>query len=231
MSGSTWADDAAKAPEAAATEAAPPEAKADPAHAAGDAGHGHGAADHGGDAHGEAGHGGDHGEHHETGLPMNFKADLSLWSLVTFVLFFAILSKFAWGPLSTALDQRESGIRKDIETAEANRLKSEALLKEHEAKLAVAQEEIKALLAEARRDAESTKQDIVTAAQKEAEATRKRALADIDRAKDVALGEMFDFMSKNVVQATEQVLRRSLNEGDQARLVNEALSQLDVRRN
>lgn len=162
---------------------------------------------------------------------MNFKADLALWSLVTFLLFVFVLKQFAWGPLSTALNQREASIRKDIADAENNRLKAEALLKGYESKLAAAQEEVKAILAEARRDADHTKQDIMATAQREAEATRQRAISDIERARDAALGELFDFVSKNVLQATEQVLQRSLSGEDQERLVREALSQMDVRRN
>ena len=211
-----------KAP--AAEEHAPAAAAAEGGH--GDAGAGHGNADHAADNHATG-----HDEHHETGLPMTFKGDLALWSLVTFLLFLFVLSKFAWTPLAGALEQREQGIRKDIADAEANRLKSEALLREYEVKVAQAQDEVKAMIAEARRDAETTKQDIVSSAQREAEAIRNRSLADIERARDVALTELFDFVSKNVVQATEQVLQRSLTGDDQERLVREALPQMDVRRN
>ncbi len=175
-------------------------------------------------------HGG-HGEAHEKGLPMNFKADLALWSLVTFLLFVMVLGKFAWAPLATALDQREAGIRKDIADAEANRLKTESLLREYQGRLAQAQDEVKAIIAEARRDAEHTKQDIVATAQREAEATRQRSITEIERARDAALGEIFDFVAKNVVQATEQVLQRHLTGDDHERLVRDALSQMDVRKN
>jgi F-type H+-transporting ATPase subunit b len=180
----------------------------------------HGAADDHGD-----------GEHHEEGLPANWQRDLALWSLVTFLLFFFILSKFAWGPLKTALDQREACIRKEIADAEAANAKAAVLLREHEAKLMAVQEEVKAILAEARRDAEHTKQDIVATAQREAEATRQRAVEDINRAKNVAIAELFDFVSNNVVQATEQVLQRSLTGDDQERLVTQALAEMNLRRN
>lgn len=172
-----------------------------------------------------------HGEAHETGLPMNFKADLALWSLVTFLLFVFVLGKFAWAPLATALDQREAGIRKDIADAETNRVKTESLLREYQGKLTQAQDEVKAILAEARHDAEHTKQDIVATAQREAEATRQRSITEIERARDAALGEIFDFVAKNVVQATEQVLQRNLTGDDHERLVRDALSQMDVRKN
>jgi F-type H+-transporting ATPase subunit b len=159
------------------------------------------------------------------------RRDLSFWSLVTFVLMVLVLGKFVWPPLQDGLNERERRIRQDIADAESNRLKSEALIAEREAKLATVQEEIRELLAEARRDSEHVKQDILATAQKEAEATKLRAINEIERSRDQALSELFDFVSNNVIGATERVIGRSLNTGDQDRLVAQALSDMNVRRN
>ena len=159
------------------------------------------------------------------------KRDLSLWSLVTFVLMMLVLGKFVWPPLRDGLNERERSIRQDIADAESNRLKSEALIAEREAKLATVHEEIRGLLTEARRESERLKQDILTTAQKEAEATKQRAIAEIERSRDLALAELFDFVANNVIGATERVIGRSLNDGDQDRLVKQALADMNVRRN
>jgi F-type H+-transporting ATPase subunit b len=174
----------------------------------------------------------DNGEAHgKPESPIGWQGDLALWSLVVFLVFLFVLTKFAWGPLNKALEQREARIRQDLADAESHRIKAEALLREHELKLSKVQDEVKEILAEARRDAEHTKQDIMAVAQREAEASRQRALVDIRQAKDTALAELFDFVSGNVMQATERVLQRSLSSEDQERLVREALSELNVRRN
>jgi F-type H+-transporting ATPase subunit b len=170
-------------------------------------------------------------EHHDTGLPMSFSKDLALFSLVTFVIYVVVLRVGAWGPLRTGLNERERHIRQDIADAEANRIKSEAMIAEREAKLATVQDEVRELLAEARRDAERTKQDIITTAQNESEAMKQRAVAEIERSRDQALAELFDFVSNNVVGATERVIGRSLNQGDHDRLVGQALSEMNIRRN
>ncbi|HEY4259456.1 MAG TPA: ATP synthase F0 subunit B, partial [Schlesneria sp.] len=108
---------------------------------------------------------------------------------------------------------------------------SEEMIAQREAKLATVADEIRELLAEARRDAERLKQDIVTTAQTESEALKHRAIAEIERSRDQALAELFDFVSTNVVGATERVIGRSLNQGDQDRLVGQALSEMNIRRN
>jgi F-type H+-transporting ATPase subunit b len=168
---------------------------------------------------------------HETGLPMSWTSDLALFSLVTFVVYVVVLRFGAWGPLQAGLNERERNIRQNIADAESNRLKSEAMLKDYEVKLGKVQEEVRDILAEARRDADHTKQEIMATAQREADATKHRAIAEIERSRDLALTELFDFVTNNVINATEKVIGRSLSGPDQDRLVNDALSELNVRRN
>ncbi|MBA3314980.1 MAG: F0F1 ATP synthase subunit B [Planctomycetota bacterium] len=168
---------------------------------------------------GEAGHEG----------PLAWHADLSLFSAIVFLIFLAVLTKFAWKPLTAGLDTRERRIRDDIAAAESSRVKAEHMLAEHAAKLDRVQDEVKAILAEARRDAEVARQNIVSAAQTEADATKNRAIHEIERARDQALKELFDTMAGRVADATEHVLGRGLTEGDQQRLIDEALAGFSAR--
>lgn len=182
------------------------------------------------DDHAAVAHDDEHGDG-KPSLPIQFQGDLAIWSAVTFLLFLFVVSKLAWEPLGGALSAREGKIAGDIKAAEENRHKAEALLRDYETKIAKTHDEVKEILAEARRDAEHTKQEIVAAAQREAEASRQRAVNDIEQAKNTALTELFDFVSSNVMQATERVVQRSLTGDDQERLVREALADLNVRRN
>ena len=165
---------------------------------------------------------------HETGAPLGWKQDLALFSLIVFLVFLLVLKKFAWGPLIAGLDQREAGIRAHFEGAEEARRKAEELLAEHDARLEGVQDEVREIIAEARRDAEHTRSEIVAAAQHEAEATRDRAVAEIERARDQALKDLFDQVAHQVATATEHVLERSLQESDQQRLIEEALAQVSA---
>lgn len=163
-------------------------------------------------------------EKHEEGIP-GWQTDLALWSLVVFLLFVFVLRKYAWTPLIDGLNKREQQVRQDLADAENARKKAEQMLADHEKKLAAVQDEVREIIAEARKDAEHTKQEIIETAQKEADATKNRAVAEIRRERDAALKELFDTMGNQVAQATEYVLGRSVNEQDQDRLINEALSQ------
>lgn len=204
-------------------------------HGAGD--HGPAAAhddhDHAAAGHGDA-HGADHGDGHAPAGPITAgKADrdLAVWSLIVFLVFVTVLRKFAWGPLTAALDAREASVLQNIADAESARLKAEKMLADHAEKLAHVQDEIRELMAEARRDAEHTKNDIIATAQREAEATQKRAITEIERARDQALDGLFAHMADAVADATEQVLGRAVTGTDQERLVQEALSGFTASRN
>jgi F-type H+-transporting ATPase subunit b len=150
---------------------------------------------------------------------------LAIYTFIMFLMLLGILWKFAWGPIAASLDKREENIRKDIDDAEAARVKAEEMLAAHAEKLDQVQDEVREIIAEARRDADHTKQEIITTAQQEAEATKNRAISEIDRARDAALKELFDTMAAQVTNATEHVLGRSLTAEDQQRFIQDALSQ------
>ena len=170
---------------------------------------------------------GDHGGHAEG--PITWDTDLALWSLISFLILFTVLRVFAWGPISGGLNSREARIREDIHAAEQARVQAQHMLAQHEEKLNRVQDEVRAIIAEARRDADHTKQEIISEAQKEAEATKKRAIAEIQQARDTALNDLFNTMSTQVANATEHVLSRSLTQDDQSRLIDEALAQFSAR--
>jgi F-type H+-transporting ATPase subunit b len=184
----------------------------------------HGDAEHGETEHGDAEHG--DAEHGETGVPIGFKLDLALWSLIVFLIFLFVLKKTAWGPMIQGLDKRESGIRAAIAEAEEGQRKSQALLADYEEKLRGAEQTVAEMVAEAKRDAERTSQDIVAKAQAEVESMRERAKEEIGRAKDSALAEVFESVNSRIALATEHVLGRAMSGDDQERLVEEALAEI-----
>ena len=176
-----------------------------------------------------ADHGDDHGGH-DTGPPLDPTKgrlpDLMIFSIIAFGLFLFALKKLAWAPLIAGLDKREADRRQAAAETQHALTKAQDLLKEHEAKIASTQDEVREIIAEAKRDAERTSADIVAAAQSEAETTRNRAVEEIGRAKDVAVKELFDQMAGQVTGATEHVLGRTLNDADQDRLIADALQQV-----
>ncbi|QDV16110.1 ATP synthase subunit b [Gimesia panareensis] len=163
---------------------------------------------------------------HHSGPPLGWKTDLALWSFIVFVAFIIVLRAFAWGPLIEALDARELRVVNAINEAESKQRESEELVKKHAQKIEAAQDEIQAMMVEARSDADRIKQDILEQARQEAESIKTHAVEEIERARELALKDLFDQMNSRVIDATEHVLGRALNDSDRDRLVEEALSQI-----
>ena len=134
-------------------------AEEDPQEHAGEVPHG---AD---DGHGSGEHADDsHGAHANTN-PLSSNPDLALFTLIIFALLLLILGKFAWGPIREALERREQSIADQIAEAERSRDEARRLLDEHETKLAHAQDEIRGLMDEARKEADLQKNSILEQAE------------------------------------------------------------------
>ena len=171
----------------------------------------------------------DHGAeagHAATPNPMAFSPDLAVFSFIVFLLLVMILGKFAWPAISQALDERERHIADNISAAEARHEDAKRLLAEHEAKLAAAAGEVRALLEEARRDADVTKRRIEEEGRKAATEEIARATREIQRAKEGAIQELAVASANTAIELARKVVREKLTGDQQSQLVREALGKL-----
>lgn len=179
------------------------------------------AAEEGHGAHSEAEHIG-----HPTGKPnpLEFQSDLAIWTAVIFGVLLLVLKKFAWGPIVEGLEKREQRIAENIAAAEKANEDARLMLAEYERKLAASADEVRAILDEARRDAEHTQQEILAKARADAQAERDRALREIETAKDGALKELGERTADLAVELAGKIVGSRLNSGDHQRLIEEALT-------
>ncbi len=157
-----------------------------------------------------------------------FQTDLAIYTVVVFLLLLGILSKFAWPAVTAALVEREKRIEDNIASALAKHEESKQMLAQHEAKLANAADEVRALLEEARRDAEHTKSQIIAEAKKAADQERDRAIRDVDRAADLAVKSLAETSANLAVDLASKVIQQNITADQQAQLVRDALSQLSI---
>jgi F-type H+-transporting ATPase subunit b len=191
------------------------------------------AAEHGDAAHGDGAHGdATHGEHdaaHGAHAPVNTSPvevdpDLAIATLIVFGILFVLLTKFAWKPIAEALDRRERLISEQIAAAERSQQEARRMLTEYEQKLAVAHEEVRGILDEARRDAATTGQEIVAKAAREAEAEKNRALRDIDTAKVQAVKELSEQSARLAVMLAGKIVSSELDQNRHSQLISDAMA-------
>lgn len=142
--------------------------------------------------------------------PLQPNLTLFLFTLILFVAFVFFMRTTTWQPLIKGLDAREARVVQAEKDAEAARAEAKRLQVETEAKLAAVQEQVRDIVAEARKKAETEKQKIVSDAQAEAERVKQEALAEITSARESALSELSAQVDAQVAAATEHVVGRVL---------------------
>ncbi len=141
---------------------------------------------------------------------------LIVWTLLAFLVVFFILKKFAWPAIIKGLQDRENNIANSIATAEKVKLEMAQLKNDNEALLAKAREERALMLKEAK----ETKDKIINEAREEAKQQAAKIIADahasISNQKMAALTEIKNQVGTLVIEISEKVLRRELqNRADQ----------------
>jgi F-type H+-transporting ATPase subunit b len=160
--------------------------------------------------------------------PLGIDLDLAVWTFVVFILLFLVLKKFAWPQIVAALEERERRIAENIAAAQARHEEAKRLLAEHEAKLAAAAGEVRALLEEARRDAEHTRKSIEQQGHRAAQDELARAIREIDRAKDGAIDELAKASANVAIDLARKVIKEKLSSDEQNQIVRDALSKLSA---
>lgn len=163
--------------------------------------------------------------------PEDFRTDLAIYTFVVFMLLLAILSWAAWPKISEALLARERRIEDSLTAAEAKHEEAKRLLAQHEAKLASAAAEVRAMLEEARRDADHTREEIVAEARAAAQQERERAIRDIDTAADHAMKHIAETSANLAVELAGKVIRETINPAKAQELVRTALAKLKASNN
>ena len=141
--------------------------------------------------------------------------DLSIYTLVVFVLLFFILARFAWPAIMQGMRAREQGIIDARDQAIAAQREAEAIRTDLQARLAKAHDDVRALLEEARKDAEKLRAT-----------ERERATREINAARDAALQEIYQKSVQLASLMSSKAIRRELTPADHSRLVDESLAEL-----
>lgn len=161
--------------------------------------------------------------------PAWFSTDLAVWSFVVFLGLLGLLTKFAWKPIMEGLAKREQGIAGMIAATQAANDDARRLLASYERRLAEAADEVRGMLEEARRDAESTKQTIVAEARRAADDEKARAKHEIQLAKEDALSQIAEKAGHLAVEVAGKFLREKLGADEQSRLVRDSVAGLSRR--
>jgi F-type H+-transporting ATPase subunit b len=151
---------------------------------------------------------------------------LTIWTIVLFVLFAFVLGKFAWGPLLALIDEREKGVKNEIEGAQKANAEAAQLLEKHKELVREAGREREEILKRALLEAEQIKNDIQGKARGEAEQILERARAQIERERDAAIGQLRQTVADLAIEAAGKIVQSSLTPEAQRKIVDEYVAGL-----
>ncbi|MGY8780674.1 MAG: F0F1 ATP synthase subunit B [Fidelibacterota bacterium] len=151
---------------------------------------------------------------------------LFIWTIVTFLVLFFALAKFAWKPLLKMLQDREDMIRNSLDDAEKAKVKLERLNEESEVIMAKARSQAQSILTDGKAAAEKIKDDTIAKAKEQAVKIREDAGKQIQVDKDKAISEIKKEVVTLTLSVAEKLINKNLDDADNKALIEESLKKV-----
>jgi F-type H+-transporting ATPase subunit b len=149
---------------------------------------------------------------------------LMFWTLIIFAGVLFVLGRFAFGPITAAVEAREKALEDAIQSAKRDREEAARLLAEHRSNLDASRAEGQKLIAEARVAAERVRAELVAQAQKEQGEMLARARAEIQGEKDKAVAELRKEAVELAIRGAAKVIEKNLDQPTNRQLVESFLA-------
>jgi F-type H+-transporting ATPase subunit b len=163
-------------------------------------------------------------------LISEFSIGLFFWQSMIFIGLIFLLRKYAWGPILTAVNERETSIKDALASAEAARKEMETLQTDNQRILKEVRAEKEVILKEAR----NTRADLINTAKEEAKAEAEKILIQAQEAiqneKRAAISELKEQVASIAINIVEKVLQKELESNDkQEQLISQLLKDSDLK--
>lgn len=149
-----------------------------------------------------------------------------VWSTIAFLVVLFLLRNMAWGPILTALKEREESIATALNEADKARSEMSALQADNERLLQEARAERDSMLRDAREMADKLVADAKGKAKEEAAREAESAREAIATERKAAVAELKSEVAKLSVSIAEQLIRAELADaGKQEALVSKLMDE------
>ena len=157
---------------------------------------------------------------------------LIFWQLLIFGILFLFLSKYAWGPITKSLKEREKFISDSIKSAEKAEKELEKLNDKNKELVKEARKEREKILLEAKSISNSIKNTAKKEASKIADKMIDDAKKMIEGEKVSAIKEVKVLVASLSLDIAEKVIQKNLkNESSQQKLVSDLIDKIKIKKN
>jgi F-type H+-transporting ATPase subunit b len=148
------------------------------------------------------------------------------YGLISFVIVYFALSKWAFPKINEVLNERSAAIQGRMEEAEQAQRDADEARNQYRAQLGDAKGEANRVIEEAKATAESLRRDIVAKAEAEAQAIVARAQAEVATERDRALQELRAEVGALSVQLASKIVEKELDPAVHQHLVDQYIEEL-----
>ncbi len=157
---------------------------------------------------------------------------LIFWQLLIFGILFLFLSKYAWGPITKSLKEREKFISDSIKSAEKAEKELEKLNDKNKELVKEARKEREKILLEAKSISNSIKNTAKEEASKITDKMINDAKKMIEGEKMSAIKEVKVLVASLSLDIAERVIQKNLkNESSQQKLVSDLIDKIKIEKN
>ena len=150
----------------------------------------------------------------------------ALFTLANTVTLFLVLKKYLFKPIMQMIADRQNEIDSMYRQADASRQEAQTLQNQYETKFAAATQEADRIVKEAVDRGHSREEEIIRQANREADAIRDKASADIAQEKKKAVTEAKNEISQMAMEIAGKVVGKTLDGADQSALVDRFIEEL-----
>lgn len=169
------------------------------------------------------------GTHHENGFILPGDINEVIWGSTAFLLIVLLIVWKGRPAIAAMWNGRIDRLRNEVTSAAEARAAAEAQLAEVESNIANADAERQRIVADARKDAETVKAQIIARAGADAADLRARGRADAEGARAQATADLQAEIGALAIGAAEKVVANSLDQATQTQLIDSYISSVGGR--
>ena len=144
----------------------------------------------------------------------------------SFLLLIVLIKKFAWGNITSILEERAKKISDDIDSAESARKNAEVLEQKREEALAGSREEAATIVETAKETAEKNKASILADTTEEVSRLKQKANQEIAQSKADALRSIKGDVADLSIDLASKIIGQTLDKEAQSQLIDSYIDKL-----
>jgi F-type H+-transporting ATPase subunit b len=153
---------------------------------------------------------------------------LMFWTLLIFLVVWVILSRYAFKPITAAVEAREKALEDAIAAAKADREEAAKILAEHRRQIEAARGDAQKLIAEGRAVGDKLRAEMIEETRGQQQEMLERARREIEGEKVRAIAELRREAVDLAIAGASKVIEKNLDDESNRRIVESFLATIPV---